>query len=223
MTRIAPFPLALVLTLALGCATPPNEPSEPIAKATVTTPDESLVYLRAEADRAIFLEREVERLRDDLEAAEEALIAVESGLNSSYTRATAVSALAEARISVQRAEAELPYLPEVVAEAHGKLEKADSQLAEGHLGAAICFATRAHRISQSAVDDALEASGQPDVRFIAGNRVNLREGPSTEHAVAGQLHRGTPVFPERAREDWLLLRTVRGRVGWVHAPLVSAP
>lgn len=217
MTRIARFSFALALILALGCATTPEEPS------ITVTPDESLVYLRAEADRALFLEREVERLRDDLESAEEALIAVESGLNSSYTRATAVSALAEARISVQRAEAELPYLPEVIAEAHRKLTKADSQLAEGHLGAAICFATGAHRISQSAVDDARKAAGQPDVRFIAGTRVNLREGPSTEHAIAGQLQRGTPVFPERARAEWLLIRTVQGRVGWVHAPLVSAP
>jgi len=219
MTRIARLSFALALILALGCTTTPEEPSI----AAPVTPDESRVYLRAEADRALFLEREVERLRDDLESAEEALIAIESGLNSSYTRATAVSALAEARISVQRAEAELPYLPEVVAEAHRKLTKADSQLAEGHLGAAICFATGAHRISQNAVDDARKAAGQPEVRFIAGSRVNLREGPSTEHAIAGQLHRGTPVFPERARADWLLLRTAQGRVGWVHTPLVSAP
>jgi hypothetical protein len=213
------FPLALAFSLALGCATPPAEPAPEREQAA--GPDESVIYLRAEADRALFLEREVERLHRDLEAAEEALVAIESGLRSSYNRATAVSALAEARISLQRAEVELPYLPEVVSEARGKLEQADSQLAEGHLGAAICFATRAQRIAQSAVDDARSATEDPDAHFIAGSRVNLREGPSLEHAIAGQLHRGTPVFPEAEREEWLLLRTVRGRVGWVHASLVS--
>ena len=207
--------LALGVSLALGCTTP-----APLAEE-VTGSDEPLVYLRAEADRALFLEREVERLHRDLETAEEALVAIESGLRSNYNRATAVSALAEARISLQRAQAELPYLPDVVAEAQGKLEKADSQLAEGHLGAAICFATRAHRIAQSAIDDARDASGRPDVHFIAGSRVHLREGPSLEYAIAGLLHRGTPVFPERSHDDWLLLRTVRGRVGWVQASLVS--
>ena len=215
----AALPTALGLALALGCASTRQSPNETAEMG----PDESLVYLRAEADRALFLDREVERLRRDLESAEKALVAVESGLGSSYTRATAVSALAEARISLQRAEAELPYLPEVVAEARAKLERADSQLAEGHLGAAIFFATRAQRIAQSAVDDARDASQRPDAHFISGDRVNLREGPSLGHAVAGQLHRGTPVFPERSRDEWLLLRTVRGRVGWVHASLVSEP
>lgn len=210
----------IVLGLALACATPPEK--EPLLSGAAP-PDEALIYLRAEADRALFLDREVERLRRDLDAAEEALVAIESGLRSSYNRATAVSALAEARISLQRAEAELPYLPEVVDQARGKLARADSQLAEGHLGAAICFATRAQRIAQSAVDDARDASGRPDAHFIAGSRVNLREGPSLEAAIAGQLHRGTPVFPERARDDWLLLRTARGRVGWVHASLVAKP
>jgi hypothetical protein len=210
----------IVLALALGCSTVPEaEPSVSDAAET----DETLIRLRAEADRALFLDREVERLRRDLEAAEDALVAIESGLRSSYNRATAVSALAEARISLQRAEAELPYLPEVIDEARGKLEKADSQLGEDHLGAAIFFATRAQRITQSAVDDARGASDRPDAHFITGSRVNLREGPSLEHTIAGQLHRGTPVFPERARDDWLLLRTVRGRVGWVHTSWVAKP
>jgi hypothetical protein len=214
------FPVCLAMSL--GCASTREQAPEP-DRTAAQADAEALVYLRAEADRAIFLEREVERLRRDLEAAEEVLVAVESGLASSYTRATAVSALAEARISLQRAEAELPYLPDVVTQARGKLEQADSQLAEGHLGAAICFATRAQGIAQGALDDASGASRNPDAYFVSGARVNLREGPSLEHGVVSIVHRGLPVFPVREEGEWLLVRTVRGRVGWVHASLLARP
>ncbi len=56
------------------------------------------VYRRAEVDRAAGLEAEVERLRADLRQAEDALILAESGLRGTYTRADAVSQLAESRI-----------------------------------------------------------------------------------------------------------------------------
>ena len=55
------------------------------------------------------LELEIDRLRADLGAAEQALVAVESGMRGGQTRAEAVSMLAEARIEVDRAQKRAPW------------------------------------------------------------------------------------------------------------------
>ena len=53
-------------------------------------------------ERAAYLEREVQRLQQDLRQAEASLVAIESGLRGAHTRADAVSAIAEARIELVR-------------------------------------------------------------------------------------------------------------------------
>ena len=60
------------------------------------------VYRRAEAERIEFFEREIARLREDLARAEASIVAMESGLRGSQSRADAVSAIAEARIALDR-------------------------------------------------------------------------------------------------------------------------
>jgi hypothetical protein len=178
------------------------------------------VYRSAQAERVAYLEREVERLRADLRQAEESLVAIESGLRGVHTRADAVSLLAEARIEVDRAGRNIVWRPERMREAHAKLDEAERQLQAGHAGSSVFFASRAQRIAQNLNDEALKLARDDSARFVKTERANLRTGPSTEHDVVETLEEATPVFAERQRGDWVLVRTLGGPVGWIHTSLL---
>ena len=210
--------LALVAAGAvLGCALPGSTPAPPRPTPSIA-PD---VYHRAETRRADRLEQEVARLRDDLRQAEEALVAVESGLRSGQGRADAVSSLAQARIEVERAAQAAPWRHAHVAEARAKLDEADRQVAEGNFGAALFFVYRASRIASLLIEEGREVGEQPGARFVRADRVNLRAGPSTTEDVIVVLSGGTPVFPEGEEREWVLVRTFSGPVGWVRPRTVS--
>jgi hypothetical protein len=219
-----------VLALALGCQSPgsgrggshwfsagsaPDPPVEPA--------EEVEVYRRAEAERLEFFEREIARLREDLARAEASIVAMESGLRGSQSRADAVSALAEARIALDRVSRRVPWRKDRVEEARTKLAEAQHQLDLDHVGAAVFFASRAQGITESLSQEAKLVSAWPGLRVVAGERVNLRAGPSVQQPVLAVLAHETPVLPERGEGDWTLVRTPSGQVGWVHAPLLVAP
>ena len=180
------------------------------------------IYRRAEVDRASRLEAEVKRLRVDLRQAEEAIVLAESGLRGSHSRADAVSSLAEARIQVERAATVAPWRGGMIAEALGKLGEADSQIQEGHFGAALFFVYRSNRIAELLEREARMVRDQSDTQYVRVRGVNLRAGPSTSDRVLGVLSQGTPVFPERREEAWTLVRVASGSVGWVHQSLLRA-
>jgi hypothetical protein len=218
--------LAAVAAAALaasGCALNGGSAPEPApAPAAAATPDPS-VYRRADADRLKLLEAEVARLSADLRAAEETLVAVESGLRGTQSRAEVVSRLAEARIEVDRAGKRAPWRSEAVAEARQKLDEAERQLADGHVGSAIFFVSRASRVAATLQHEAELAESAPLTRSIRGSRVNLRAEPDADSKVLAVLPAQLPVFPESEAGEWVLVRTVSGKVGWVHASLLAAP
>jgi uncharacterized small protein (DUF1192 family) len=131
MHRKAAWLAALGLA-AQGCTGPGLLPgsfwsSDPPAPAS-SGRDEVEVYRRAEAERIEFFEREIARLRDDLAKAEASIVAMESGLRGSQSRADAVSALAEARIALDRVSRTVPWRHDRVEEARAKLDEAQRQL-----------------------------------------------------------------------------------------------
>jgi hypothetical protein len=192
---------------------------EPVVDRTISDG----VYRRAEGQRAERLEREVARLRDDLREAEEALVAAESGMRAQYSRADAVSSLASARIQIESSGLDAPWRETELSEAGAKLAEADRLIEEGHFGAALYFVYRARRIASELEAEAEAVRSTPGARFVNGRRVNLRSGPSTDEAVLAVLTAGTPVFPERQAEEWMLVRAASGPVGWVHASLLRLP
>jgi hypothetical protein len=212
--------LAAALPLWLGaCAwlqPPPPEPAPPPERVDVA------VYQRVAEERAELLERENERLRADLRAAEETLLAVESGMRSPQRRAEAVSMLAEARLQVDRAAARVPWRARTAAEAREKLDEADRQLAGGHVGSAIFFVSRATRIAASLDAEADLVARTPNARSVRPHRVNLRSDPNTAAAVLTVLAAHEPVFVEGNEGDWVLVRTVAGQVGWIRSDLLAA-
>lgn len=68
------------------------------------------------------------------------------------------------------------------------------------------------------------ASGLPVPRYVSlkSNRVNVRKGPSTEHAVAWVFSRaGLPVEIIGEFEHWRQIRDSEGSEGWVFYALLS--
>ena len=203
---------ALAVALGLACAGVSRAPS-PLSA------NDAEIYRRAELERISRLEREVERLRADLSQAEQELVAMESGLRGSRVRADAISALAEARIQVERAERRAPWRASLLKEAGEKLAEAERLVGAESFGSAIFFASRAERIARDTLEEARAAESDPGARSINGRGVNLRDGPSTRHDVLAVLPLGMPVFPEREEDGWILVRTAEGSVGWVHRSL----
>jgi hypothetical protein len=163
---------------------------------------------------------EVDRLRAELRAAEEAMVAIESGRSSEHSRADAASALAEARISVERAGQRAPWLEKGVEAARGKLEEAERQLQIGNVGSAVFFASRAKRMAETVLEDGEHLAASPGARFVHADRAKLRAGPSTSADVLALLTEATPVLPQRKRGNWALVRTPSGTVGWIHRSLI---
>jgi hypothetical protein len=172
--------------------------------------------------RTKILEAEVERLSADVKAAEDTLVAVESGLRGPQSRTEAVSMLAEARIQVDRAAKLAPWRAEMAQEARSKLDEADRQLAADRVGAAIFFVSRASRLSQTMLAEADLVSKSDGARFVKSSRANLRSAPNTTSDVLAVLPTDLPIFVEGTDADWLLVRTVSGKVGWLRSDLVRA-
>ena len=65
---------------------------------------------------------------------------------------------------------------------------------------------------------------QPDLRFVDGDRVNLRGGPGTDYAVVGKLFRDDMVeILKDEGNGWVHLRaTATGDEGWMADWLVTA-
>ena len=213
--------LALSLSACANFASPADAPAAATPPAVNPLLCEDSIFQRASQQQSSYFETEASRLQIDLREAEAAMIAIESGMRSHQSRADAVSVLAESRISVEHAGRNVPWRSPQVAEARTKLEEAEAQLQAGHLGTAVFFASRAHRIANTLNDEALRVSADRGTRFIGARRVNLRSGPSTQHEILDVLPRQTPVVTERLEAPWWLVRTLTGQVGWVHAKLLQ--
>ena len=77
----------------------------------------------------------------------------------------------------------------------------------------------------TASSGALAAARAPDIREIAGTRVNMRAGPGTIYPAIARLTLGQKVeVLEDSGTGWLRLKTLRsGLRGWVAASLVRRP
>ncbi len=178
---------------------------------------------RVDRERVRYLEREITRLRADLLEAEDALVAIESVQRGPKSRADAVSAVAEARIAVDRAGGSAPWRRTDLGRARAKLEEAERQLQADHPGSAIFFASRARDIAASLDREAARVADTEKTRYVDSEQVNLRAGPSMRRDVILTLERDTPVFPEHRHGSWVLVRTSAGPLGWVHKSLLRAP
>ena len=191
----------------LACTSPPETPAQPAASRC----DDRAIYHSAARTRVSNLERQVARLRADLQQAEAAMVAIESGLRTVHSRADAVSALAEARIAVDRAARADRWRPAQLREARDKLAEAEIQLEAGHTGSTFFFATRARRIAEALNDEAEQVARTASTRFVNTRRANLRAGPSMDDPVVETLNADGGLFLTHARLDGKL--TIRICIG----------
>lgn len=213
--------LGVVLCASLvACAQAPPTPSSQTEEEPPAVKAE-FVH-KADEERVQALEREVDRLKADLTRAEDALVTVESRLQSSYSRANAVSSLAEAHMQLNKASGIAPWRSHRIEEAQNKLDIAQKQIDKEYFGAAMFFIYRANRIVQELHYEAHLVETTPQTMFINRPKVNLRSGPSTEDEVLTVLEEGTPVVRETRQDDWILIRTLTGFVGWVYHSLVTS-
>lgn len=82
----------------------------------------------------------------------------------------------------------------------------------------------APELEEAADTEALLEYATPDLRFVDGDRVNMRGGPGTDYAVIGRLRRNDMVeVIEDEGNGWLHLRdSVTGNEGWIADWLVTA-
>ncbi|MDJ0956435.1 MAG: SH3 domain-containing protein [Arenicellales bacterium] len=198
------------------------EEAQPAPSTPIPAPVEIELLRRAEIERVRALEREVERLKIDLERAEDALVGVETELRSGHSRANAVSSLAEAQMQLNKAARTAPWRAETISEARDKLDIAQKHIDNEYFGAAVFFVYRASRIVEELNHEADIVGNTSQVMFINRPRVNLRSGPSKTDEILTILVRGTPVVKEKKMDEWFLVRTLTGIVGWVHYELVTS-
>ena len=60
-----------------------------------------------------------------------------------------------------------------------------------------------------------------DLHRVTGNRVNMRNGPSTSYGVVGSLVRNERVEVLRIENGWAKLRDPNGSVGWMSAKFLK--
>ncbi len=192
-------------------------PSEDAAQSSIVTK----VILKADTERIEKLEREIVRLTTELARAEETLVAVESGLQSGYTRADAVKSMAEAQMQLEKTTGLAPWHAEKIAQAQDKLKTAQSHIDAGRFGAGLFFVYRVNSIVKNVNAETEAIRTSPNLLFVGKKRANLRGGPSTNHKVVMTLTQDTPLFREDRRGKWILVRTLAGTVGWIHSGLVT--
>jgi hypothetical protein len=206
-----------------ACSTPPA-PDEAGAAALIEAESEAQIAARerrADRSRIARLEGEIEQLTADLRQAEAAMLASDAEMSAGHSRANAASMLAEARIALEQAKRSAPWRGDAVEDARTKIAEGERQVGAGRSPAAVYLASRAKHIADSLIAEARSVEQAPDARFVRVERLNLRAGPSTDEVVLDVLRKGTPVFSQRTRADWLQVRTLGGEVGWVYASYVS--
>ncbi len=223
------LPVTVFCIAVAGCGVLPQKPAanqvepdketatENAAKSNIVTK----VILKADTERIEQLEREIVRLKAELARAEETLVAVESGLQSGYTRADAVKSMAEAQIQLEKTTGLAPWHAEKINQAQDKLKTAQSHIDAGRFGAGLFFIYRVNSNVKNVNNEVEAIRTSPSLLFVGKNRANLRDGPSTNHKVVTTLTQDTPLFLEDRSEKWVLVRTLAGMVGWIHAGLVT--
>lgn len=63
----------------------------------------------------------------------------------------------------------------------------------------------------------IEEAPEKDIRYVTGNRVNMRTGPGTKYSVLSKLSQGEEVeVLQEPGNGWIKLRTVESnRIGWM--------
>jgi arginine/lysine/ornithine decarboxylase len=162
------------------------------------------------------LTADLEHLGDVLEYAERQFISLERDLQNNETKASAVAALAEAKLSYDASIRDNPEAAELPAirQAHAKIEASDKLLSQERYDGSVYFAKKALRLIE-------DRHMKRNVHIVAVDNANLRSGPGTEYAVLTRVALGAVLFQVGSQSAWYKVETLDGKAGWVHRSITS--
>jgi uncharacterized protein YgiM (DUF1202 family) len=162
------------------------------------------------------LQSELQHTRAVLEYVERQFISLEQGLQSYETKASAVAALAEARLGYDKLIREDPDAAKrpAVAEALEKIQKSDEMIPKQRYAASVYFAKRALRLLE-------EYNTGGNVRIVTVNEANMRQGPGLDFDVVSRVSLGTVLIELEYKSPWYRVETESGLSGWVHESVTA--
>ena len=219
MSRIAkPLWLGCTLLLATGClkrdAVHPSQSewdAQKLQLAKLTAEVENLREVN------VALEDDLVRTKDDLDYVEKQFIILEHRLmQSPETKASAVAALAEAKLGYEKLLRENPKAANksTVVQAKEKMDLSDEMLAKKRYAAAIYFANRAARLLN-------ERPHEKTILIVSVGVARLRNGPGTNYSVLAHLSLGSVLYQLERQDGWYRVETERGRQGWIHESIIE--
>lgn len=167
-----------------------------------------------ETNRA--LQAELDLTREVLEYAERQFISLEKGLQSHETKASAVAALAEARLAYDKIVRTDPKAAQQnhIRDALEKIEKSDEMVLKQRYAASVYFARRAMRL----IEERPQSGG---IRVISVDQANVRKGPGMQYDVIAMVDIGTILVEIEHQSPWLRVETKGGLEGWVHESVTA--
>jgi hypothetical protein len=201
--------------------------------AQLTADNQALADKAADLERRLALESKkraaqeelINQMRSDLLAAVDDATQAKSALLKPGSQAAAISALAEAKLALEKAQNH-PLADRVkthLDSANRMVAAASRQLQAGNFNGAVYFAHSAKRTVEGTLKLAqLEAEQNGRVLTVAQPGANLRQGPSPGSNKLAQLAQGTKVIQVEKRGDLVrVFVSDTGANGWLHSSVVK--
>jgi len=152
----------------------------------------------------------LDRTYEVLEYAETQFISLERGIQQDETKASAVAAIAEGQLALEKKLSNPHRDPEIMDAAKDKLERSDELLNHKRYAASVYFAQRALRLLEQTRGEVQE------IRVVSVDSANLRSGPGITFDVVGRLPLGTVLMQIDSNSAWFHVETKNGGNGWIH-------
>jgi len=167
------------------------------------------------------LKEELVLTKSDLDQVEKQFVSLERRLRVEESKASAVSAVAEVQLLLEKTQKEHPELAgtALFEEAQEKLLTSDEMVRMRNYAAAAYYANRSMRLLNQ-LERRKNIGSDGTTWIVSVNRANLREGPGGQYEVVTQLKYGTVIVQLSAADDWYQVRTKDGASGWLHHSVI---
>jgi hypothetical protein len=193
--------------------------------ARVTANNLDLAKLKAECENRTELNEclkdELQSMTADLEYVEKQFLSLERSIQAEETKASAVAAVAEVQLLLEKLQRETPAVLDsmTVADVDVKLQTGDEMIKKHNYAAAVYYAKRSMRILNLA-ERKKNIHYDGATRIVSASKVNMRDGPGSSFDVIDQLTYGTILVLLDSENDWRRVRAKNGKTGWIHGSLI---
>jgi hypothetical protein len=174
------------------------------------------------SERNKHLEQLCESIRQDLTQAEKQFISIEERLQLKETKASAVSALAEAKLAYDKYKVNLDTNSDLesLKEIEQKLEESSQLIQKENYAASVYYSKRVHKMLERSANTQVFLRSHVETRIVSVQKANLRSGPGLDHDVIAQLTFGAVLVQVEKSDEWSRIETQDGIEGWIHRNLI---